>query len=185
VKLPRSEIDVISPQRQQFTAAKTGHQRQDVESLQPLAADHLEQGGALRRRWPGVSGGLSLGRPARRTPGHTPDVTRLRLAHMAGRRDQAQPGSRAEAVCSPAGMDQCAVMTMLSLWLDIPASGPGVQGLPADIPRCGGWRARCARATRLCPSSAVTGTPHGPLLRTAAAAPTPRSARPCRACCSG
>jgi hypothetical protein len=25
----------------------------------------------LRRRWPGVSGGLCLGRPARRTPGQT------------------------------------------------------------------------------------------------------------------
>jgi hypothetical protein len=30
------------------------------------------QGGALRRRSPGVSGGLSLGRAARRPPGHTP-----------------------------------------------------------------------------------------------------------------
>ena len=30
------------------------------------------QGGASRRRWPGVSAGLCLGRPARRTPGHTP-----------------------------------------------------------------------------------------------------------------
>jgi len=30
----------------------------------------LDQGGAAtRRRWPGVSGGLCLGRPARRTPG--------------------------------------------------------------------------------------------------------------------
>jgi len=29
------------------------------------------QGGASRRRWPGVSAGLCLGRPARRTPGHT------------------------------------------------------------------------------------------------------------------
>jgi hypothetical protein len=48
VKLPRSEIDVIPPQRQQLTAAKTGHQRQDVESLQPLAADHLEQALSLR-----------------------------------------------------------------------------------------------------------------------------------------
>ncbi len=35
-------------------------------------------------------GGLSLGRPVRRAPGHTPHVTRLRSAHMAGRRD---PGS--------------------------------------------------------------------------------------------
>jgi len=31
----------------------------------------LDQGGASRRRWPGVSAGLCLGRPARRTPGHT------------------------------------------------------------------------------------------------------------------
>ena len=54
----------------------------------PVAAGR--QGGALRRRWPCVSGGLSLGRPAHRAPGHAPHVTRLRLAHMAGRRD---PGS--------------------------------------------------------------------------------------------
>jgi hypothetical protein len=33
VKLPRSEIDVIPAQSQQLTAAKTGRQRQDIESL--------------------------------------------------------------------------------------------------------------------------------------------------------
>ena len=38
----------------------------------PVAAGR--QGGALRRHWPGVSGGLSLGRPARRASGHTPRV---------------------------------------------------------------------------------------------------------------
>jgi len=32
---------------------------------------YLDQGGASGRRWPGVSGGLCLGRPARRTPGHS------------------------------------------------------------------------------------------------------------------
>ena len=43
VKLPRSEIDVIPAQRQQLTAAKAGSQRQDVQSFEPLAVDHLEQ----------------------------------------------------------------------------------------------------------------------------------------------
>jgi hypothetical protein len=33
----------------------------------------------LRRRWPGVSAGLCLGRPARRTPGHIPRGTRIKL----------------------------------------------------------------------------------------------------------
>src|SRR6266508_3383262 len=33
-------------------------------------------------------------------------------------------GSRTEAVCSPAGTGQCAVMTMPPLWLDVPANGP-------------------------------------------------------------
>ena len=59
-----------------------------------------DQGGASRRRWPGVSGGLSLGRAARRAPGHTPHVTRLRLAHMAGRRD---PGSAVFLSSRPSG----------------------------------------------------------------------------------
>jgi hypothetical protein len=49
--LPRSEIDVIPPQRQ------------DVESLQPLAADHLEQERRLRRRWRARHRALRLGRP--------------------------------------------------------------------------------------------------------------------------
>jgi hypothetical protein len=48
VKLPRSEIDVIPAQRQQFTAAKPGCQRQNVQSLQPLAIDHIEQALSLR-----------------------------------------------------------------------------------------------------------------------------------------
>jgi hypothetical protein len=42
----------------------------------PLALPNLAVGclsrRRLRRRWPGVSAGLCLGRPARRTPGHTP-----------------------------------------------------------------------------------------------------------------
>ncbi len=48
VKLPRSEINVIPAQRQQLTAAKTGRQRHDVQSLQPLAIDHIEQALGLR-----------------------------------------------------------------------------------------------------------------------------------------
>ncbi len=41
-------------------------------SVLPNCPFILNQGAAAaRRRWPGVSGGLSLGRPARRTPGHT------------------------------------------------------------------------------------------------------------------
>jgi hypothetical protein len=48
MKLPRFEIDVIPAQSQQLTAAKTSRQRQDVESLQPLATDHTEQAHGLR-----------------------------------------------------------------------------------------------------------------------------------------
>ena len=35
----------------------------------------------LRRRWPGVSAGLCLGRPARRTPGLTRRGTQIKVAH--------------------------------------------------------------------------------------------------------
>jgi hypothetical protein len=64
VKLPRSEVDVIPPQRQQLTAAKTGHQRQDVQSLEPLAADHLEQAlssatSRPTRRWRSIGGAFT------------------------------------------------------------------------------------------------------------------------------
>jgi hypothetical protein len=48
VKLPRSEIDVIPPQRQQLTTAKTGCHRESVQSLQPLIIDHIEQTLSLR-----------------------------------------------------------------------------------------------------------------------------------------
>ena len=36
-----------------------------------------------RRRWPGVSAGLSLWRPAQRTPGHTSKSTRIKMAQRA------------------------------------------------------------------------------------------------------
>ncbi len=49
----------------------------------------LLQGGACAPRRRSPAPGSALGPPGR-TPGHTPHVTRLRLAHMAGRRD---PGS--------------------------------------------------------------------------------------------
>ncbi len=39
----------------------------------------------LRRRWPGVIGGLSLGRPARRTPGHSTPGTQVKTAHTTRR----------------------------------------------------------------------------------------------------
>ena len=47
----------------------TGLSRLDRAALPNLAV--FDQGGAAtRRRWPGVSAALCLGRPARRTPGH-------------------------------------------------------------------------------------------------------------------
>ena len=42
----------------------------------------LDQGGAAaRRRWPGVSAALCLGRPARRTPGHSRKIRQISRAH--------------------------------------------------------------------------------------------------------
>jgi hypothetical protein len=38
---------------------------------------YLYHGGASRRRWPGVSAGLCLGRPARRTPGHVSQIAQI------------------------------------------------------------------------------------------------------------
>jgi len=38
---------------------------------------YLIKAARCARRWPGVSGGLSLGRPARRTPGHAARLTRF------------------------------------------------------------------------------------------------------------
>jgi len=32
-------------------------------------------------RWPGASAGLCLGRPARRTPGRTPQITQIEATH--------------------------------------------------------------------------------------------------------
>jgi len=43
----------------------------------------LDQGGASRRRWPGVSAALSLRRYARRTLGHTAQTRRADIAHPA------------------------------------------------------------------------------------------------------
>ena len=43
----------------------------------------LDQGAAAaRRRWPDVSAGLSLGRPAQRTPGRTPTGSRIKTAEL-------------------------------------------------------------------------------------------------------
>src|SRR5215470_9063796 len=59
-------------------------------------------------------------------------------------------GSRAEAVCSPAGMGQCAVIAMLSLWLDVAARGSRL--VPSRVraaarrwcaPPVGVWLAQC------------------------------------------
>jgi len=41
MKLPRREVDVIPPQGEQLATAKTGRQRQDIQSLQPLAVDYI------------------------------------------------------------------------------------------------------------------------------------------------
>jgi len=50
------------------------------------------QGGAAAlRRWPGVSAGLSLGRPARRTPGHYLRGTHHQQAHPPSSLPQALP----------------------------------------------------------------------------------------------
>src|SRR5262249_14645997 len=49
-----------------------------VECLADQARLLERQGGASRRRWPGVSARLCLGRPAWRTPGHTPQDTQIK-----------------------------------------------------------------------------------------------------------
>ena len=46
VKLPRREVDVIPPEGEQLATAKTGRQRQHIQSFQPLTVDYIEQ--ALR-----------------------------------------------------------------------------------------------------------------------------------------
>src|ERR1700727_2686855 len=58
-------------------------------------------------------------------------------------------GSRSEGVCSPAGAGQCAVMTMISLLLDVLATAcgpaPSVDGGGAPVVRAAppGWLAQC------------------------------------------
>jgi hypothetical protein len=49
VKLPRRDIDVIPPQGEQLAAAKTGRQRQHIQSLQPFTLDYIEQALHLRQ----------------------------------------------------------------------------------------------------------------------------------------
>ena len=58
LKLPRSEIHVIPPQRQLLTAAKTGCQRQNVQRLQPLTIDHIKQAPGLCHVQAGPGGAL-------------------------------------------------------------------------------------------------------------------------------
>ena len=55
----------------------------DVCRCDPLPNSALlDQGGAAaRRRWPGVSAALCLGRPARRTPGHSRKIRQISRAH--------------------------------------------------------------------------------------------------------
>ena len=52
-----------------------------LPALRCRIVPYLDQGDASRRRWPGVSGGLCLGRPARRTPGHTRRAGKITAGH--------------------------------------------------------------------------------------------------------
>ena len=86
-----------------------------------ISAPYLDQGGALRRRWPGVSAGLCPGRPARRTQGHT--CRRACQGDSSGpQADIARKPFRREVA---AGRRSCS--------LTVSASGPGAAPRPSSI----------------------------------------------------
>ena len=61
-----------------------------------VAAQVLDQGGAARHRWPGVSGGLCLA-PARRTPGRIPAGRQIKAAALRHQCPQMQLSARRPA----------------------------------------------------------------------------------------
>ena len=71
----------------------------------------IKSGAAARRRWPGVSAGLSLGRPARHTPGRTragaviSSLIRHPTLCGAGSAEAVSPAVLKGGVRSPAGPD--------------------------------------------------------------------------------
>ena len=82
----------ISGRAKRARPAALSLKRSSAQALRCRIVPFLDQGAAAaRRRWPGSCAGLSLGRPARRKPGHTDNARRSRWLTRHADRFCAQP----------------------------------------------------------------------------------------------